>query len=61
MGRHSGRGTMVAAIVHRVFLIDACLLRDLYDKHFHVAKPAKIISILKAANNENKLAECEFF
>jgi hypothetical protein len=52
---------MVAAMVHHVFLIDACLLRDLYDKHFHVAKPAKIISILTAANNENKLAECEFF
>ena len=53
MGHHSGRGTTAAAMVHRVLSIDACFLCDLYAKHFHVAKPAKIISIPTVANNEN--------
>ena len=30
MGHHGGRGTTVAAMVHRVLLIDMCLVLDLY-------------------------------
>jgi len=44
---------MAAAMVHRVLSINARFLSDLYIKHFHVAKPAKIILIPTVANNEN--------
>ena len=30
MGPHGGRGTTAAATVHRVLLIDMCLMLDLY-------------------------------
>ncbi len=30
MGHHGGRGTMAAAMVHRVLLIDMCLVLDVY-------------------------------
>jgi len=51
VGHHIGRGTTAAAMVHSVLPIDACFLRDFSDKQFHMAKPAKIISIPTRANN----------
>ena len=41
MGHHGCRGTMAAAMVHHVLLIDVCVVRDMYVKY--TFPPNKIV------------------